>query len=77
MRGIRICPENRAFAPHLTLGRVHGKRNLQPLLDYIKMDTDLEARFHADHFNIYRSILNQQGAVYSILKTVILNPQEN
>jgi RNA 2',3'-cyclic 3'-phosphodiesterase len=63
-------PEGRPFVPHLTLGRVNGKRNLQPLLDYIKMGTDLEARFHADCFHIYKSILRPQGAEYSVLSTI-------
>jgi RNA 2',3'-cyclic 3'-phosphodiesterase len=64
--------ENRDFHPHLTLGRVGGKRNLQALLDCIKMGSDLESGFKPDHFNIYRSILKPQGAVYSVLKTITL-----
>jgi RNA 2',3'-cyclic 3'-phosphodiesterase len=65
-------PEDRAFKPHLTLGRVKGKRNLQPLMDCIKIGSGLESRFKADHFNIYRSTLRPQGAVYSILNTISL-----
>ena len=65
-------PENRAFQPHLTLGRVKGKRNLQPLVDCIKLGSALERSFKADHFNIYRSILKPQGAVYAVLQTIAL-----
>ncbi|MBN1570071.1 MAG: RNA 2',3'-cyclic phosphodiesterase [Acidobacteria bacterium] len=65
--------EERPFHPHLTLGRVNGKRNLQPLLDYIKIGSDLECSFNADQINIYRSILRPQGAEYSILKSIVLN----
>jgi 2'-5' RNA ligase len=68
-----FSPENRAFHPHLTLGRVKGKRNLQPLLDCIKIGSDLECSFQADHFNIYKSILKPQGAVYTVLKTIALH----
>jgi RNA 2',3'-cyclic 3'-phosphodiesterase len=68
-----FAPENRGFRPHLTLGRVNGKRNLQPLLECIKMGTDWESGFAADHFNIYKSTLKPQGAVYSILKTIALS----
>jgi RNA 2',3'-cyclic 3'-phosphodiesterase len=67
-----FAPENRGFHPHLTLGRVNGKRNLQPLIECIKMGTDLESRFTADCFNIYKSALKPQGAAYSILKTIAL-----
>jgi RNA 2',3'-cyclic 3'-phosphodiesterase len=66
-------PENRDFHPHLTLGRVNGKRNLPPLIECIKMGTDWESSFAADRFNIYKSILKPQGAVYSILKTIALS----
>lgn len=69
---IGFPPEERAFKPHLTLGRVKGKRNLQPLLDCIKIGSGLERSFRADHFNIYQSILKPQGAVYSVLKTITL-----
>jgi RNA 2',3'-cyclic 3'-phosphodiesterase len=66
-----FAPENRGFQPHLTLGRVNGKRNLQPLLECIKMN--LESSFTVDRFNIYQSTLKPQGAVYSILKAIALS----
>jgi 2'-5' RNA ligase len=66
-----FAPENRDFRPHLTLGRVHGKRNLQPLIECIKIGTDLESGFMVDRFNIYKSTLKPQGAVYSILKAIV------
>jgi 2'-5' RNA ligase len=68
-----FAPEDRPFHPHLTLGRVNGKRNLQPLLDYIKIGSDLECSFQTNHFNIYRSILRPQGAEYDVLKSIVLN----
>lgn len=67
-----FAPEDRPFHPHLTLGRVNGKRNLQALMDYIKIGSDLECSFQASHFNIYRSILKPQGAEYSVLKSIAL-----
>ena len=68
-----FAPEDRDFHPHLTLGRVKGKRNLQPLLDCINIGSELECKFKADHFNIYKSTLNPQGAVYTVLKTIVLS----
>jgi 2'-5' RNA ligase len=65
-------PEDRAFRPHLTLGRVRGKRNLQPLLDCIKIGSGLERSFRVDHFNVYQSTLKPQGAVYTVLDTITL-----
>lgn len=66
-------PEARAFQPHLTLGRVNGKRNLQPLLDCIKMGSNHECSFKTDAFNIYRSTLKPQGAIYDVLETIALS----
>jgi len=66
-------PEDRVFNPHLTLGRVKGKGNLQPLVDCIKIGSALERRFKVDHFNLYKSTLKPKGAVYAILDTIGLH----
>lgn len=68
--GFGFEPEIRPFRPHLTLGRVRGKKNLPILVDSIMKGTDLECGFSADHFNIYKSVLQPQGAVYTILETI-------
>ena len=68
--------ESRPFHPHLTLGRVNGKRNLQPLLDYIRIGTKLESAFVAGCFHIYRSDLTPHGAIYSVLEIVALEERE-
>jgi 2'-5' RNA ligase len=67
-----FAPEERSFHPHLTLGRVQGKRNLQRLLDCIKIGSELECTIKADHFNVYKSTLTPRGAIYDILDTIPL-----
>jgi RNA 2',3'-cyclic 3'-phosphodiesterase len=67
-----LARETRPFHPHLTLGRVNGKRNLHNLLDYIKIGPDVECAFAVDHFNVYRSTLAPRGAIYDILAKVPL-----
>ncbi len=64
--------EGRDFHPHLTLGRVQGKRNLQSLLDYIKIGFELECSFRVDRYNLYRSTLAPRGAVYDVLEVIAL-----
>ncbi len=64
--------ERKTFHPHLTLGRVNGKRNLQPLLDYIRIGSELESAFAADRVNIYKSDLTPRGAIYTILASIAL-----
>ena len=71
--GLGFEREARPFHPHLTLGRVNGKRNLQPLQDYIKIGTELECAFLADCVNIYKSVLMPRGAEYTVLKRIELN----
>ncbi len=63
-------PEDRPFHPHLTLGRIRGKRNLQGLLDHIKIGSDLERSFKIDYYHIYRSTLKPQGATYDVVDTI-------
>lgn len=65
-------PEERPFHPHLTLGRVRGKRNLQPLLDCIKIGMDLECDSPIDHYNVYKSTLTADGAIHGVLKQINL-----
>ncbi len=69
--------ENRRFHPHLTLGRVKGKRNLQPLVDCIKIGSDFECNFSAGCYNIYRSTLKPQGATYTVMETIRLIGQKD
>lgn len=65
-------PEDRPFRPHLTLGRIKGRKNSKPLMDCIAKGSDLECSFRADHFNIYKSVLKPDGAVYTVLETIML-----
>jgi 2'-5' RNA ligase len=67
-----FAPEERPFQPHLTLGRVRGKSNLQPLLDYIKIGSTFESGFSVNGFNVYQSTLQPKGAVYTLLQKIEL-----
>lgn len=64
--------EERPFRPHLTLGRVKGKRNLHRLSEYIRIGVELESYLAADSFNIYQSTLRPQGPEYRVLETIEL-----
>lgn len=64
--------ETRPFQPHLTLGRVQGKRNLQALLDYIRIASSPGCEFVVDQYRIYRSTLTPHGAIYDVLESIQL-----
>jgi RNA 2',3'-cyclic 3'-phosphodiesterase len=63
-----LAAEDRAFQPHLTLGRVQGKSNLQPLLDYITISGISVHTFRVREYALYRSTLRPHGAVYTVLE---------
>ncbi|MBI4456015.1 MAG: RNA 2',3'-cyclic phosphodiesterase [Acidobacteria bacterium] len=58
--------EARPFRPHLTLGRVKGRKGLGPLIDYITIKCEnFEAGIVTVRgFHLYRSILKPDGAQY-------------
>ncbi len=69
-----FAAEERPFLPHLTLGRVQGKRNLQRLSDCIRIGSELECNFKVDLYNVYKSTLSPRGAIYDVLETIRLRP---
>jgi len=71
-----FAAEERSFRPHLTLGRVQGRRNIQPLMERIEAGFDLSCVFRADRFHVYKSSLKPQGAEYTVLNTIVLNDKQ-
>jgi len=69
-------PEERAFHPHLTLGRVRGKRNLHRLVECIKITSVRETSFEVNGINVYKSTLKPDGAVYDVLERLPLGRLE-
>jgi 2'-5' RNA ligase len=73
-------PENRAFSPHLTLGRVREKaspgerRSLGQAVASSKVAS--REPFPVDSLSLMRSTLTREGAVYSRLYSVALHEVE-
>ncbi|MFO7370663.1 MAG: hypothetical protein R6X09_10380, partial [Bacteroidales bacterium] len=63
-------PENRHFAPHLTLGRVKALRQLNQLGQLITLYKDaVIQKQQTDRIVFYESRLTPQGAVYTPIQT--------
>jgi 2'-5' RNA ligase len=63
-----IPREKRAFSPHLTLARIKGRVELQPLREAIAALPALEfGAFQAGSFFLYQSRLRPSGSVYTKL----------
>jgi 2'-5' RNA ligase len=66
--------EQRAFSPHLTLGRVKTPKGREELLKKIGEGKDINlGKFPVKNFYLFRSDLYPQGAVYTKLKSFMLN----
>ncbi len=68
-----FVPEERDFRPHLTLGRIQGRRNIPAMTEHIAAGSDLACAFQVDCFHLYKSVLKPQGAEYTVLSTINLS----
>jgi 2'-5' RNA ligase len=67
-------PENRAFAPHLTLGRIKGMRQVNQLSQLITQYKDTEFQtLTIDKFVLFESRLLPDGPDYVVIHSFGLN----
>ena len=63
-----IPAEGRAFAPHLTLGRIHGSRNLRTLEAMVASEVDFAVDLPPiTTVSLFSSELHRDGARYRVL----------
>jgi len=67
--------EERPFAPHITLGRIHGRRNLDTMLKRIESAADRPfGAIAVTALTLFRSDLRPEGALHTPLFRAPLNP---
>ncbi len=66
--------EDRAFHPHITLGRVKSSRNIHRLTDKLKSTTLEPTHSRCTELLVMRSDLRPAGSVYSVLKSIPFKP---
>lgn len=69
-----FTPEDRAFRPHLTIGRVKRGRNADPAADFLQNHTLQEMIFTVREIVLYRSSLGPEGPRYQALENFALQP---
>ncbi len=74
---IGIAPENRPYAPHLTLARIEtGAGNLFPLKQAVAQRPSVDfGRFPAEQFHLYLSKPGPQGSLYTVLDSYPLGTE--
>ncbi len=65
-------PEKREFHPHITLGRVKGRRNIPSLIKTLQSITFVPRTFLIDELYFMKSELRPSGSVYIKLQSIIL-----
>ena len=66
--------EQRAFHPHITLGRVKGTRNIGRLTDKLKSITLEATNSRCTELLVMRSHLHPSGSVYSVVNSIPFKP---
>ncbi len=61
-------PEERAFHPHVTIGRVKGGRNMHDLLRRMESITFESQPTHVTHISLVKSELRPSGSVYTTVR---------
>jgi len=70
---VRFSPENRAFSPHITLGRIKAWefRQIEPE-ERPEVNEDINLSFEVNSIEVMESELKRGGAEYSILESCSL-----
>ena len=68
-----FVPENRPFRPHLTLGRVKGKRNIRNLIKMLQSVTFEPRTVVIDELVFMKSELRPTGSIYTKLQSIRLS----
>lgn len=74
---IHFSPENRAFSPHITLGRIKtwAFRQIEPE-ERPTVDKEISLVFPVESIEVMESELKRRGAEYAILETCLLGSQD-
>lgn len=68
LRAAGFETEDRKFSPHITLGRIHGRRNLDGMMK--RVDAASDRRFGSitvNNLTFFRSTLRPEGALHTVV----------
>lgn len=68
-----FTPEKRGFTPHITLGRIRSRKNIEGLLNLINDEKTIDLDgFEVMNIHLMQSELRPTGAIYTELKSMEL-----
>ena len=65
--------EKRKYSSHLTIGRVKSNFGIQSVVNEMETSSFDGGEFEVKHVNVMKSVLNPNGAIYTVLSKVDLN----
>ncbi|MBI4495866.1 MAG: RNA 2',3'-cyclic phosphodiesterase [Deltaproteobacteria bacterium] len=76
LAAVGFPPEDRPFTPHLTLGRMRSGQGRGALIELMERHREVVlGSFRAREVHLFRSELHPSGAVYTKLKTFVLEEE--
>jgi len=73
LRGLRLTLDSREFRPHVTLGRVRSRLNVEALMERVSARREDEfGDVDVERIHLMRSVLRPSGSQYSVLHEAAL-----
>ena len=70
VKRMKLKSDDKRFSPHITIGRVNGRAELD---DFFSRYKGIEfCRFRCDHVDVMKSVLTPKGAIHSVVKRIEL-----
>ncbi len=70
VKSLKLKSDDKSFSPHITIGRVNGRADLDDFFSRYK-----GARFcsfRCDHIDVMKSVLTPKGAIHSVVERIEL-----
>ena len=70
VRGLKLKADDKRFSPHITVGRVTGRTDLEDF--FTRYEKTSFCSFTCDHVDVMKSVLTPKGAVHSVIERIEL-----
>ena len=70
IKAVKLRSDDKRFSPHITIGRVNGKADLDDFFGRYKGTTFCTCR--CDHIDVMKSVLTPKGAIHSVVERIEL-----